>query len=141
MTIRYPTILEFINIVSTLFNNFTESILLFYVFLVTSFSRYKKYMICPILFNKFSDILPAFTCASAIGNLWSICLGVKTFCCLLKSRIVSTILTIFSGFSFSGISLWLMKFLRLINYSLMFFTILSFLVWFSWYKFFTKNDR
>ena len=34
-------------------------------------------MICLISFSKFSDVLPAFTCASAIGNLGSICLGVN----------------------------------------------------------------
>ena len=34
-------------------------------------------MICLILFDKFSDVLPTFTCASAIGNLCSICLGVN----------------------------------------------------------------
>ena len=34
-------------------------------------------MICLILFSKFSDVLPAFTCARAIGNLSSICLGVN----------------------------------------------------------------
>ena len=28
-------------------------------------------------FSKFSDVLPAFTCARAIGNLRSICLGVN----------------------------------------------------------------
>ena len=27
--------------------------------------------------DKFSDVLAAFTCASAIGNLWSFCLGVN----------------------------------------------------------------
>ena len=30
-----------------------------------------------ISFSKFSDLLPAFTCASAIGNLRSICVGVN----------------------------------------------------------------
>ena len=61
---------EFIkNIVSILFYNFIEFIILLYTFLVFSFARYKKYMICLISFNKFSDVLPAFTCASAIGNL------------------------------------------------------------------------
>ena len=60
---------EFITTVSILFYNFIEFIVLFYTFLVISFSRYKKYMISLIAFNKFSDILPAFTCASAIGNL------------------------------------------------------------------------
>ena len=34
-------------------------------------------MICLTLFSKFLDIVPAFSCASAIGNLWSICLGVN----------------------------------------------------------------
>ena len=29
-------------------------------------------------FSKFSYLLPAFTCARAIGNLWSICLGVNS---------------------------------------------------------------
>ena len=34
-------------------------------------------MICLILFSKFSEGLPAFTCAGAIGNVLSICLGVN----------------------------------------------------------------
>ena len=33
---------------------------------------------CLILFNKLSELLPAFTCVRAIGNLGSICLGVST---------------------------------------------------------------
>ena len=53
---------------SLLFYNFIEFIILFHTILVTSFSRYKEYMIYRISFNKFSDVLPAFTCASAIGN-------------------------------------------------------------------------
>ena len=113
--------LEFINIVSILFYNFIEFIILLYTFLVTSFSRYKRYMICLISFTKFSDVLPAFTCGSAISNLGSISLGVNIlitlrsetvatraksggsplpFCCLLKSRIFSTISTTFFEFSF-----------------------------------------
>ena len=36
-------------------------------------------MICLISFSKFSDVLHAFTCARAIGNLRSICLGVDIF--------------------------------------------------------------
>ena len=40
-----------------------------YCFLAISFVRYKEYMICLILFSKFSDVLLAFTCARAIGNL------------------------------------------------------------------------
>ena len=34
-------------------------------------------MICPISFNKFSDVLPACTCARATDKLRSICLGVN----------------------------------------------------------------
>ena len=57
-------------------------------------------MICPISLTKFSDVLPAITFASAIGNFWRIYFGVNMsiclanfeesllpFCCLLKSRI------------------------------------------------------
>ena len=61
--------LEFINIVSILFYEFFEFIILLYTFLVISFARYREYIICLISFSKFSDILPDFTCASAIGNL------------------------------------------------------------------------
>ena len=38
---------------------------------------YRKYVIFLISFSKFSDVLPAFNFASAIGNLWSIYLGVN----------------------------------------------------------------
>ena len=34
-------------------------------------------MICLISLSKFSDALPSFTCARAIYNFWSICLGVN----------------------------------------------------------------
>ena len=60
---------EFINIVSTLFYNFIEFIILLYTFLVISFARYREYIIFLASFSKFSDVSPAFTCASAIGNL------------------------------------------------------------------------
>ena len=43
-------------------------------------------MICLISFSKFSDLLPAFTCARAIGNLQSICLGINIFSCVTKSE-------------------------------------------------------
>ena len=59
-----------------LFYNFIEFIILLYNFLVISFAQHKEYMICLISFSKFSDVLPAFTPASAIGNLLSTCLGV-----------------------------------------------------------------
>ena len=64
-----PLFLEFINIVSFLFYNFIEFIILLHTFLVTSFSRYKEDMSCLNSFSKFSDALSAFTCASAIDNI------------------------------------------------------------------------
>ena len=39
-------------------------------------------MICLISFNKFSDVLPACTCARATGSLRSICLGVNILSCI-----------------------------------------------------------
>ena len=36
---------------------------------ITSFARYKGYIICQISFSELSVVLPAFTCARAIGNL------------------------------------------------------------------------
>ena len=48
-----------------------------FTFLLISFGRYKKYMICLILFSKFSDILPAFTYARLIDNFLSIWLGLN----------------------------------------------------------------
>ena len=47
--------------------------------LVIPFAQYKEYMICVTSFSKCLDALPAFTCVKAIGNLWSICLGVNIF--------------------------------------------------------------
>ena len=55
--------LKLTNKVSILFYNFTEFIILLYTFLLTSISRYKEHMISLISFSKFSDVLPAFTCA------------------------------------------------------------------------------
>ena len=52
-----------------MYYTFIEFIILLYTFLVISFARYKEYMICLISFSKFLDVLPAFTCARAIGNL------------------------------------------------------------------------
>ena len=49
--------------------NFIEFIILLYTFLVISFVLYKEYTICLISSSKFSDVLPAFTCASVIGNI------------------------------------------------------------------------
>ena len=60
---------EFINIVFTLFYNFIQFLILFYTFLVIYFAQYREYIIFLVSFSKFSDTLPAFTCARAIGNL------------------------------------------------------------------------
>ena len=60
---------EFMNIVSILFYNFIEFIILLYNFLVISFARYKEYIIFLNSFSKFSDALPTFTSASGVGNL------------------------------------------------------------------------
>ena len=76
--IRCFTILEFTNIVSTLFYNFIEFIILLYTYLVFSFARYKEYIICLISFSKFSDVLPAFICESTIDILCNIYLGLNT---------------------------------------------------------------
>ena len=67
---------ELMNIVLILFYNLVVFIILLYTFLVTLFFE-TFCLICVTSFSKFSDVLPAFTCASAIGNLWSICLGVN----------------------------------------------------------------
>ena len=88
-------------------------------------------MICLVSFSKFSVVFPAFTCASTIGILQSIFIGVSIlirlakpegrplpFCCLLKLKIFSTILTTLIGFSFSGISFLLRTFIKTINPSL-----------------------
>ena len=57
---------------SILFYNFIEFITLLCTFLVTSFDPYKEFTICLISIGKFSDVLPTFTCARAIGTLRSI---------------------------------------------------------------------
>ena len=53
--------------------------MLFYTSLVISFDWYKEHTIFLIWFNEFSELLPAFTCARAIGNLSSIYLRVNIF--------------------------------------------------------------
>ena len=58
-------------------DNFIEFIILFYTFLVISFAWYKEYITFLISLRNFSHVLPAFTCTSAIGNLWNICLGLN----------------------------------------------------------------
>ena len=59
---------------------FIEFIVLLYTFKVISFARYKEYMMRQILFNNFSDVLPACTRGGVTGNLQNICLGVNILC-------------------------------------------------------------
>ena len=75
---------EFINILSILTYDLIEFIILFYTFLLLIFARYKKNMIYLISFDNFSVALPAFTYASAIGNLPRICLGFNIFSRIAK---------------------------------------------------------
>ena len=87
--------LEFINIVSILFYNFIEFIMLLYTFLVIYFAWYRKYTICLVSSSKILDELPAFTSARSISNPWIICLGVnilRPFPCFESYAALCTIL-------------------------------------------------
>ena len=68
---------ELINIISILLYTFIEFIILLYIFSVIYFTHYKGYMTWRNSFSKFLHVLPAFTCARATRNLWSICLRVN----------------------------------------------------------------
>ena len=46
-----------------------DLVMIFYAFLVICLDWYREYKICLISFSKLSELLPAFTCARAIGNL------------------------------------------------------------------------
>ena len=76
--LRQPDVLlfpEFINILlSILYYNYIQLIILLYTFLSISFAQYKQYMICLISFRKFSGLLSPSTSVSAIGSLGTICL-------------------------------------------------------------------
>ena len=63
-----PLFLEFRYIVSVVLYNFIEFIILLYTFLLTSVSLYNENMVWLISFSKYPNVLPTFTCASAIGN-------------------------------------------------------------------------
>ena len=73
---------------------------------VSFFDLYKDYNNCLISFLSFSELFPAFNCAKVIGNLLSICFGVKIFrpkprcfwISLLKSRISLMASNIWFGF-------------------------------------------
>ena len=104
---------EFINIVSILFYNFTEFVILLYTFLVFFFLDTKNIwfdQFCLLSFQIYYQLL--------LVKVQSVWLGVNILSllpCLLKSRILSTILIAFLWFLFSGISLLLKKFLKSIN--------------------------
>ena len=70
--------LEFINILSILVLYLYWIHYLCIHFLLISLTLYKKCVICLFPFSKFSDVLPAFSCAKANSNFWSICLRVNT---------------------------------------------------------------
>ena len=52
-----------------------DLVMLLYTFLDIFLDWYKEQTIFLISFNKLYELLPAFTCARAIGDLWSICFG------------------------------------------------------------------
>ena len=61
--------LEFVNIVFIFDATFIEFKILLYIYLVIiSFASYKEYLIFLISFNKFSVVLPGFTCARVFFN-------------------------------------------------------------------------
>ena len=63
---------------------FIKLAILLYTFLVTYIAWYRKYIIFLTSFKKFSDVLPTFTCAKAIANLWNVCLGLNILSCVAK---------------------------------------------------------
>ena len=137
--------LEFIKIVFIPFYNFIEFIILLYTFSVIYFSLYRQHIVLWISFEMLSNASLAFTCASAIGNLWSICFWVNiliplSFCCLSNSRIFSTILTRFFRFPFSRILFLIIAFLKSMNPSLILITSYSILSCLALIKAFTKNS-
>ena len=133
---------EFIHIVSILFYNCIEFIILLCNFLVIPLSRYKEY-ICLISFSKFSNVLPAFICTSAIGNLWSIWLGVNILSCIAKSFNFLLLIKVEDFFSIIDYFIWLfifrdfflkIAFLKSINPSIVLYTKRSFLAWLALLK-------
>ena len=70
--------LEFVNIVSILFYNFIEFIILLHTFLVFFFLDPKNKWFDRFHLVSFSDLLSDFPCATAISNLWSVCLEINT---------------------------------------------------------------
>ena len=76
-----PTVLLFLELVNMVF---IFVIYLYWINYIVIFIFSKLicliqriYITWRISFSKYFCVLPAFTCATAIGNLWSICLGVN----------------------------------------------------------------
>ena len=117
---------EFIYIVSIFYT--LMDLIMLHTFLVICLDWYKDYTICIISFNKLSELLPAFTCASAIGNLWSIYLGVSIlssewldFKMPVPLDFIGNILLSNASRTFSLPSKILYKFSRTISFSCFFF--------------------
>ena len=85
--------------------NFTEFIILLYTFLVASFSRHNKYMICLIPLVSLQILFLAISCAIAIGNLRSICLGINVLSCLWCKILSKILVSAFLCFPFRNILL------------------------------------
>ena len=66
---------ELISIVTILPYKSIKLAILLYTVLVIFFPWYKEYIIWQILCSSFSSILPAWACASAIGDFWYIRVG------------------------------------------------------------------
>lgn len=67
-----------------------NSLCFLYTFLVISLTRYKNYIIWRILSSKFSNALPAFTCATAVGNpMNNVCLASDAIVELSSKNVVT----------------------------------------------------
>ena len=61
------------------FDKCTDFIILLHTFLVICFTRYNEWTTCLFSFNELSDAFSAWTCTSAIVNLWSMSFYVNSF--------------------------------------------------------------
>ena len=117
------------------------------MFFVRVFDLYKEDNNCMISFLSFSELFPTFNWAKEIGNLLRIWLGVSIFspcpdCCLLNSRIFSTIFTFSFGLSvyFSSLLISSVSFLKSLNPPLIKFTWISFFSALFFYFFYFSSN-
>ena len=132
----------FINILSFLYYDCIEFIVLLHSFLVILFSYYTESIVLWVSFSKFPVVLTAFTCERAVHSLWNICLGVNIlrflhFCCFLNSKIFSAVSIPLRDFHF----LLLTTLFQTISASLTWYTVCSLFGSLSFYNFFAKNDE